>query len=48
MQKIILLIVAILLFGTVSFADCVYGDKSYSEGAIRGPYICIDGKWIRR
>jgi len=48
MKKMSLLIMAILLFGTVSYADCVYGDKSYSEGDIRGPYICIDGEWIRR
>jgi len=48
MQKIILLVTSILLLGTVAFADCVYADKSYSEGSIRGPYICIDGEWVRR
>ena len=47
MQKIILLIISILVLGTVSYADCTYGGKPYSEGEIRGPYICIDGEWIR-
>jgi len=48
MKKIILLITAILLLGTVSYADCTYAGKSYEEGSIRGPYICIDGDWVRR
>ncbi len=48
MWKLILLITSILFLGTVSYADCQYAGKTYSEGDIRGPYICIDGDWIRR
>ncbi len=48
MQKVVLFITSILLLGTLSSADCTYGGKTYAEGDIRGPYICIDGKWIRR
>jgi len=48
MKKLILFITSILLLGAVSYADCTYGEKTYSEGAIRGPYICIDGEWIQR
>jgi hypothetical protein len=48
MQKLILFMISILLSGTIAYADCVYGGKTYSEGDTRGPYICIDGEWIRR
>jgi len=49
MQKIKLtLIFSILLLGNILYADCVYGGHTYSEGTIRGPFICIDGEWIKR
>ena len=48
MQKLILFIISILCLVTLSSADCTYGGKTYAEGDIRGPYICIDEEWIRR
>ncbi len=48
MQKLILFITVVFLFGTLSSADCTYGGETYLEGDIRGPYICIDGEWVRR
>jgi len=48
MQKIILFIISIILLGTVAYADCKYRGETYPEGTIRGPYICIDDKWIPR
>ena len=48
MKKIVLLISVLLTVGGLLYADCEYDGKIYSEGTIRGPYICVDGEWIRR
>jgi len=48
MKKITLLMVSILLLGTIAYADCEYRGIIYPEGAIRGPYICVDTNWVRR
>ena len=48
MKKIIQIITLVFTISIGVSADCNYGDKTYPEGAIRGPYICISGTWIRR
>lgn len=47
MFKIIFGIVLLLLVST-SYADCTSGDKVYPEGKKVGPYVCEDGKWVRK
>jgi hypothetical protein len=48
MQRITFIITMLLVFGSVTYADCVHEGHTYSEGTIRGPFICINGSWIRR
>ena len=48
MQKISFVIVMLLVLGSVTYADCVHEGQTYSEGTIRGPFICVNGEWIRR
>jgi len=48
MKRIIQIVAMLLVIGSIASADCVYGGHSYPEGATRGPYICINGSWIRR
>ena len=48
MNKTIQIIVLLLIINTAASADCLYAGEIYTEGAIRGPYICINGSWIRR
>ena len=48
MRKTIHIIALIATISIVANADCFYGDQNYPEGAIRGPYICINGDWVRR
>ena len=47
MKKVIPVILLLLMVSVAIHADCPYGDKNYPEGAIRGPYICINGDWVR-
>jgi len=48
MQKIIFLITLLLVLVSGAYADCQHNGKWYAEGAIMGPYICVNGAWIRR
>ena len=48
MKNIIHIIALLLIVSTIAIADCKYSGQTYPEGAIRGPYICINGDWIRR
>ncbi len=48
MQKIISIIAMLLVLGSVSYADCVHQGQIYPEGTVMGPYICVNGEWIRR
>jgi hypothetical protein len=48
MKKIVQMLAMLLIIGSTASADCVYGGSVYPEGAVRGPYICIHGSWIRR
>jgi len=48
MKTLVLLLSILVTTGGLLYADCEYGGQVYSEGAIRGPYICVDGEWIRR
>jgi len=48
MKRIFLVVTLFLILGISVEANCTFEGKSYSEGTIRGPYICIDGEWIRR
>lgn len=48
MRKIVLLISILVTVSGLLYADCKYDGKIYPEGEIRGPYICVDGEWIRR
>jgi len=48
MKSIFLGSIFCLLIGANLYADCTFEGKSYPEGTIRGPYICIDEEWIRR
>ena len=48
MNKTIQIITLLLIISSIASADCPYAGEVYPEGAIRGPYICINGDWIRR
>jgi len=48
MNKTIQIITFVLIINAVASADCHYAGKIYLEGDIRGPYICIQGEWVRR
>ncbi len=48
MKKIIQIIALLLIISGIASADCHYSGQIYPEGAIRGPYICINGSWVRR
>ena len=48
MQKTTYIIAMLLVLGSVTYADCTYQGYTYPEGAVRGPYICLNGAWIRR
>jgi hypothetical protein len=48
MKRILFSLMFLLLVGADLYADCTFEGSSYPEGTIRGPYICIDGEWIRR
>jgi len=48
MRKAIQVFALLLILGGIANADCTYSGASYPEGAIRGPYICVNGEWIRR
>ena len=38
--------ILLLMFASVSQADCIYNGKSVSEGTVIGPYTCENGKWV--
>lgn len=49
MQKISFIVLLLLVLGSsAAYADCIYNGQTYSEGTIRGPFICVDGEWIKR
>ncbi len=48
MKKIIFVFALLLVLGNIAYADCVYEGQTYSEGTIRGPFICVNGEWIKR
>ena len=48
MKKMIQIFAILLVTGSMATADCVYSGQTYPEGAVRGPYICINGDWVRR
>lgn len=43
-----LLIVLIVTFSGALYADCEYNGTWYPEGETMGPYVCVNGEWIRR
>lgn len=48
MRKVMFVITMLLVLGSVSYADCVHEGQTYSEGTVMGPFICVNGAWIRR
>jgi len=48
MKGKMLLLICLLFTGNVVYADCQSAGKTYPEGKVVGPYICKDGKWVRR
>lgn len=42
------LLVIMLLYGELSFADCTYNGIKYPTGTILGPYVCSGTQWIIR
>ena len=48
MQKIMFVITFFLVLVSGVYADCVHQGQTYSEGTVMGPYICVNGQWIRR
>ena len=48
MGKTIFLLVLLALFAQPVLADCEYNGKTYPEGTVIGPYVCKDGKWVRK
>jgi len=48
MKKIMFLTALLLVLVSGAYADCQHNGQSYAEGTIMGPYICVNGSWIRR
>lgn len=46
--KKIALIVVILLYTELAFADCIYNGVSYPSGTVLGPYVCSGTQWVIR
>ena len=46
-KKIALLIV-VLLYGELAFADCTYNGVNYPQGTVLGPYTCSGTQWVVR
>lgn len=44
--KKITLVVIVLLYSGLSFADCTYNGISYPAGTVLGPYVCSDTQWV--
>ncbi len=43
---IILLVIS--LVSTSSYADCISDGKKYKQGDRVGPFVCENGRWVRR
>lgn len=43
-----LLIFIVIVISSFAVADCQYNGSWYPEGATIGPYICVNGNWVRR
>ncbi|CAB5133381.1 hypothetical protein D3OALGB2SA_3775 [Olavius algarvensis associated proteobacterium Delta 3] len=49
MKTIIAVIVAVLLFSTPVYANCIYNGGSYPTGTVIGPLVCSpNGTWQPR
>lgn len=48
LMRVIFIFVILLTFSRSVFADCSYNGETYPEGTVIGPYVCSDGKWVRR
>ena len=47
MLKKKLLILFVIAFASSAYADCQYNGIWYDEGTVMGPYVCVNGEWIR-
>ncbi len=47
MLKKKLLILLVIAFASSAYADCQYNGRWYAEGTVMGPYVCVNGQWIR-
>lgn len=48
MRKLSVLILIFLMSSNIAMANCSYNGKSYPGGTKIGPYVCSDGKWVKR
>ena len=48
MYKKFFIALIISICTTIAYADCIYDGVSYPEGTQIGPYICSNGKWVRK
>ncbi len=48
MKKIMFFITLLLVLVSGVYADCKHNGRWYAEGTVKGPYICVNGSWIRR
>jgi len=48
MKQIMFLTALLIVLVSGVYADCQYNGRWYPEGATMGPYICVNGSWIRR
>lgn len=46
--RAIFILVIVSMTSPRVYAECSYNGQVYSEGTVIGPYVCKDGKWIRR
>lgn len=48
MKKIMFVITMLTMLGSVTYADCVHEGQVYPEGTVMGPFICVNGGWVKR
>ena len=44
--KRIALVIIVLLYSKLSFADCAYNGVSYPSGTVLGPFVCSETQWV--
>ena len=48
MIKFALLLLPLFMLASLASAGCRYDGKNYPDGSVIGPYVCHEGKWVKK